>query len=314
MTRTRFSTIGIGGTFDHFHKGHADLITFAAQISDRLVLGITDDTFALSKKFPHSLEPYEDRVRSVKKFCQKAKIQHVIHPLHDRFGPSIEPGVIDALVVTQNTIKNAEKINEVRKRLRLTELPIIICPLTRASSGAIISSTNIRSGHTNREGVPYIEQVPVGVPLSDMQRKEFSHPQGPIVQNPSSALYRCVVGDVCLHEFRSKHWQYNLGVYDLMTARVPTSIGDLTLIQPDAIAANTPGTIGQELISALLVVLEKKAVQHLRIFGEEDLVAVALALLLPLNSKVYYGQPNVGMVEMKITETLKQQIVEILST
>jgi uncharacterized protein (UPF0218 family) len=42
--------------------------------------------------------------------------------------------------------------------------------------------------------------------------------------------------------------------------------------------------------------------------GEEDLVTAVLLLLLPLQSLIYYGQPGEGMVEVVVSEELKEKI------
>ena len=45
----------------------------------------------------------------------------------------------------------------------------------------------------------------------------------------------------------------------------------------------------------------------LLIDGEEDLLTVATVLLAPLGVRLYYGQPHEGMVELHITEAVKEQ-------
>ena len=45
----KFKTAVLGGTFDHFHKGHENFLEHGLSISKRLVIGVTSDEFV--KKF-----------------------------------------------------------------------------------------------------------------------------------------------------------------------------------------------------------------------------------------------------------------------
>ena len=82
---------------------------------------------------------------------------------------------------------------------------------------------------------------------------------------------------------------------------------------PTLNAANPAGTISAEMVTVLTQALTQQT-QHVLIQGEEDLAAVALILLLPLESEVYYGQPGQGIVRMKVTEELKDKTFKVLIT
>jgi len=76
---------------------------------------------------------------------------------------------------------------------------------------------------------------------------------------------------------------------------------------------NPAGEISTQLTAALKIALEQKFL-HVEVIGEEDLAAVALVLLAPLESRIYYGQPEKGLVKIVITEDLKEKIKQILQT
>jgi uncharacterized protein (UPF0218 family) len=61
-----------------------------------------------------------------------------------------------------------------------------------------------------------------------------------------------------------------------------------------------------------IVKIDLQTKKHLFIQGEEDLAAVALSLVLPLGSCIYYGQPQKGMVELVVTEKIKQSFFDLL--
>ena len=66
----RYKTVGLGGTFDHFHDGHRHFLKYAASLSLRLHIGITHPKLTLHKSHAHLIESWEKRAQSVKKFCQ----------------------------------------------------------------------------------------------------------------------------------------------------------------------------------------------------------------------------------------------------
>jgi len=74
---------------------------------------------------------------------------------------------------------------------------------------------------------------------------------------------------------------------------------------------NPAGEISTQLTAALKIALEQKFL-HVEVIGEEDLAAVALVLLAPLESRIYYGQPEKGLVKIVVTEELKVRIQKIL--
>jgi uncharacterized protein (UPF0218 family) len=99
-----------------------------------------------------------------------------------------------------------------------------------------------------------------------------------------------------------------LAVYDLKAQRQPTDSSILTNLKPEITIKNPAGSINLKLTQALQT--------HKLIFvdGEEDLAAIALMLSLPLGSKIYYGQPNQGLIEMTVTEEKKDQFFKILNS
>ncbi len=311
MTRTHFSVVGLGGTFDHFHKGHEDFIRFAANLGDSLIIGVTDDLLPLGKPLADLLQPHWVRIAAVRKFCDRENITATCVILHDAFGPTIEPSRIAALAVTTDTASGADAINVIREKMRMPTLPVYIQNLTLDESGKPITSQRIRAGEINRLGTVYAEIFTSDITLSSPQRDFFSKPQGEIVEQPSISPITCVVGDVCLSTFRENEWNYDLGVFDHKTQRVENIVGDLDTIQADVKITNHAGSISADLIKALQS-WHKKQYQHLQIEGEEDLVTVALALTLPLESHIYYGQPDKGMIELVVTEEIKDAFYEIL--
>jgi cytidyltransferase-like protein len=308
--------MALGGTFDHLHIGHHSFISYAFTYAQRLVIGVTDDSFAKSKSFPESLQPYKVRARAVRMFCKKHNIPHEIVPLSDPYGPTIEyeNNKIDSLCVTPETLGGAEKINEVRNASGMRELPVFIAPLVDNDQGKPLHAIQIRAGKVNREGLTYTHAFTKDIEINKKQRHFLSNPLGPVVRMPTHKRKTiiAVVGDYALSQFIENDWTYTIGVYDKLTKREPYSTDQLKNLRPTHTITNPAGLISTE---ALQVVshLSYDSVQHILVNGEEDLVTVALILTMPLESIIYYGQPNEGMVLLKITEEFKERIYRLLT-
>jgi len=77
-------------------------------------------------------------------------------------------------------------------------------------------------------------------------------------------------------------------------------------------AKNPPGTITNQAIKAIIEALESSKTAQILIDGEEDLLTLIAILNAPKNAFVIYGQPNEGMVLIKVTEKRKEEVKKIL--
>ena len=310
----KYPTVGLGGTFDHLHIGHQQFIRFAAARSEKLIIGVTTPVLNQQKLWPRTIEGLFYRRQTIKKFCRQEKITAKIIDLFDPYGPALETGPLDALTVTPETLPTAEKINDLRRLKRFPELPILICQLVNDESGQPLHSENIRHGRVNQQGIVYLEHLKGGLVLNDYQRSQLRLPLGKVIVRPfhnrSKNPVVVAVGDTTLEKFQQFKKQYTLAVYDgYQQHREPSHLA--TYLVPDLTVSNPAGSISAELTSGLVKALDN-SLQLIKVEGEEDLATASLILLLPLQSLLYYGQPDVGMVEVVITQHLKDQIYNLL--
>lgn len=314
MAKKRYHTVGLGGTFDHFHDGHASFINFASGFAEELIVGITDPELTKYKPYPENIQPYFKRAQFVHRFCQRNKIKHQITRLMDPFGPTINPDAkIDALAVTESTVVGGDKINEIRRSMKLRDLPIHIHKLLKDEAGETLAAFRIRAGISNRAGKVYGRIFESDLNLNPDQRDFFQKIQGEIVDEPKSITkIRVAVGDITLNKFKTNHWQFDLGIFDGHSER--QKIAE-TSDSATAEISNPPGFITAELYKYLVKFFNQnsKKGQLLRIKGEEDLATIATVLAAPLNATIYYGQPGYGLVELPVTEELKNRFYYILS-
>jgi pantetheine-phosphate adenylyltransferase len=308
--------IAMGGTFDHFHKGHQEFILYAASQAQELLIGVTSKKFTHHKSFPHTIQSFKIRIKAVLNFCKENNIKHQIIPLDDPYGPTIdkENRRIDSLCVTQETLSGGEKINEIRLASTMREIDVFVAPLIKDELGKVIHAENIRAGDVNKQGVVYLNHFQKDFKINEKQRAFFGKPLGPIVTQPkgSKKSIVCVVGDFALNHFLEKGWPVNVSVFDGKSSRKPYSSKLIDDLKIDVRVNNPAGSITQDLLSKIKNIKTKKKF-NIFVEGEEDLVSVALILTLPLYSLIYYGQPNEGMVLLTVTEDLKEKVFKILT-
>lgn len=314
INKILYKTAGLGGTFDRLHDGHKDFIRYAASFSKELHIGVTNQKMTLSKPFNKTIESPAVRAKAVKNFCAEEGIRAKIIELKDPFGPTLEKKSVEAVVCTTDTERGAEKINEIRSKMGLKELPIHVHQLLLDKDGfGPINSSRIREGEIDREGNVFSQLIRQDIFLNQEQREFFAKAQGEIVEKPSKPEYfTCVVGDSTLEQFVKNGWSYHLGIFDGKRKREVFESEILDQLEIDERVSNPPGKIGEEMSNILKKWAELRDFKHIFVDGEEDLAAVSLVFLLPLGSHVYYGQPDEGIVEMVVTEGLKHRMFEAL--
>lgn len=309
----KYSVVGLGGTFDHFHAGHAWFLEQAALFSETLIIGVTTEALLKDKAFADSIESCDDRANSVKAFLTARSIPHEIVPLSDVAGPALSDERIQAVVLTEDTLRGGEAINRLRTEHQLAALPIEVVPLQKTAADELMSSHSIRAGTHNRAGASYGAVLKDLIVLNDKQRQSMRVVQGEIVATiPDTDRHRCIVGDTTLRHFLANNISYTMAIIDGKERRetyyplvIEKDSIELTLVNP-------AGSITPMLVEGLSLALRKK-MKHIFVDGEEDLAAVALQLLLPLGSTIYYGQPDEGIVRWLVTEDSKEKTALLLN-
>ncbi|MDP2585802.1 MAG: pantetheine-phosphate adenylyltransferase [Candidatus Levybacteria bacterium] len=335
-----------GGTFDHFHKGHEAFLSYVFSVGKKILVGVTSDEYIKSSKFPSSvgrrvqnlksIESFEERKQAVLKFVKKEKVFNKVEiiKIDDLFGPTLSKKLsIDAIVISRDTKKGADIINERRKKLGLKELNFLISPQALAEDGKIISSARIRNGEINRKGKLYVKPLwlKTNLALPENLRQKLKEPFGELCQkialeNGSSSPYLITVGDVTSKIFNEKSLDQNLSVIDFKVAREKkfVNIKELGFVGDEVIfnADNPAGLITSSLFLKLIEIfkLRIKKKEILQINGEDDLVVLPLILTVPLNTLIYYGQPPLcqgfegqpGLVKILVSEDAKEQAYNLV--
>ena len=77
---------------------------------------------------------------------------------------------------------------------------------------------------------------------------------------------------------------------------------------------NPPGGLTQQSIDTIKKSFNSKPPIRILVDGEEDLMVLPACLFSPENSVVMYGQPNEGLVIVRITNEIREKIQKIVNS
>ena len=149
MKDKKYNKVAVGGTFDKFHDGHKKLLSTAFELGNQIEIGVTSDEFGGLKG---DIDSCKERMDNLKLFFEDKSDFNVV-PLEDPFGTTIYEADFDAIVVSEETEPTAVKINEIRVSKGMDPLDIVIVSFVLAEDGNPISSTRIRRGEINKNGL-----------------------------------------------------------------------------------------------------------------------------------------------------------------
>lgn len=105
-----------GGTFDRLHAGHKLMIAAAVFTSTAVVAGVTDDSMLTKKGNREMIQSYEQRSANLSAYfhAMNPEMKFSSERLMDPLGPAVTIKEVDSIVVSQETLPGAKKINDVR--------------------------------------------------------------------------------------------------------------------------------------------------------------------------------------------------------
>ncbi|NUN11098.1 pantetheine-phosphate adenylyltransferase [Candidatus Micrarchaeota archaeon] len=312
---THYKLVATGGTFDRLHKGHEFLLRNAFAASDKVIIGLTSDAIVKNKRLSKIIKPYSKRLVDLREFLKKNNwlSRTRIVKLNDSFGPAVINNKVEAIICTSSTLEGAKLINKERFEKGLTKARIIKVKLVKGQDGKHISSSRIRLGKEDRSGVVYAKKLVKKIRFSSADLKKFKKPWGELVET-SRAKERIkelkptlvvLVGDVVFKNLKNIA---KAAVIDFKNKRKEFKHSVKSLLY----AENPAGTITPSLVKALQKAIVNGGV--VKVDGEEDLAVIPAVLISPLESVVVYGQPNRGVVLVKVTEETKKKFYSLIKT
>ena len=162
--------------------------------------------------------------------------------------------------------------------------------------------------------------------LTEELRRELKEPLGELIRGPIPEPYLRIrdelrgktvvtVGDVVTENVLKLGLSPSLALYDLKTKRAEYS-PEINAQAVFLTVSNPPGTITKALLDAIrkaFRLVERGRPVHILVNGEEDLGAIPAVLYAPYGSVVLYGQPDEGVVLIKVTPECKRRCARILA-
>lgn len=326
----QYKYIAASGTFDHLHNGHKAFLKKAFKLSRKVLIGITSDAYVEKKRFAHLIELFEKRKANVVAFLRQNEVldRTEIFKLEDMYGPALNSETnIEAILVTEKTIANADEINRKRQELGLSLLTIIKIPLVKTEDGEVFSSTTLRKNLVLPLHIRPMLQIPLGTLLKgteeNLQTAVLAAKE--LIEEKKPTLV-VTVGDVVTSSFNKAGILINLAIVDFKIKRKETfkSLSELgfTKSEPDITVENKPGTISHELSTGVKKMIEtllsqKRTLNHesiiIKVLGEEDLAVIPATIYSPNNTLIFYGQPDEGIVAVHGNDEIKRKTEVLLS-
>ncbi|MFA5770123.1 MAG: pantetheine-phosphate adenylyltransferase [Patescibacteria group bacterium] len=336
-TMKQLNNVVLGGTFDHFHKGHKALLTKALEVGKKVTVGIATEKLYKNKFLSETIESFEIRKQSVKKFIKNYLMNDRsgdIISFSDIYGTTLKESNIDAIIVSRETFPNALKINEERKKIHFKPLQVVIVEDVLAEDEKLISSERIRTGEIDREGHNFQFSI------FNFQKKEILMPESlrPILQKPLGRVFKEVhkvikfikfikptmviaVGDIITDSLLKEGIDPDVKVIDFKTRRKEFLISNFKFLIKSKISnikfQNKPGTINIKTAERLRELIRDSVRRGsmnswLVVDGEEDLLTLPAILFAPLNSLVLYGHWQHGIITVEVDEVIKDKVREII--
>ena len=329
----------VAGTFDHLHRGHQQLLTTAINSVDTVSCGLSRSSLTQTKSFPTLIQSFKKRRQQIVTFLSKHADNYAIFPLKNALEPASHSQKFDSIIATRNTIKNVNLINHLRAKNHLKPLQPVIIDLFKSTDQKTLSSTRIRRGVVNRQGFAYCQLFSKNqvLHLPDTEKQSLRRPfdtllygsqthlawaafQAKKIITKTKPLITIAVGDIAIVSLLQQNLHLQLAIADLKTKRqqIFSGLGKLGLHSTATHKAINPAsTLTPTLIRSLKLGIKQSLItpqstQSILVDGEEDLAVLPAILLSPLNTAIFYGQPNQGLVYIRVTEKCKQKALSLL--
>jgi len=336
-----YKNLVLAGTFDHLHSGHQLFIKTSLKNADKVWCGITTDWISQEKVLPTALQSFKQRLEGLNNLFKQNKVAKKVEifPLDNFFGPAVFTNKFQAISVTKESYDGANNINKKRLLKGLKPLAILTIDLIKTTDQKTLSSTRIRLGEINRRGLLYQQFLPENktLYLPTQERAYFKQPLGRLLTGTNVNLswaglkalkilrqkqfsFIITVGDITTQAFMLNNLPINLAIVDYRSQRQPIPFNLHRQLQNQAQffyeVNNDPATLSAGAIKILAKMMPKLLMNQqlgiIKVNGEEDLLVLVAILLAPLKTAIFYGQPNKGIVQVEVTEKLKEKVVSLI--
>jgi hypothetical protein len=152
-------------------------------------------------------------------------------------------------------------------------------------------------------------KIPLGILLLDNQTTKEN-----VIKYTQSSPFIITVGDATTEKMLNFGIIPSLQIIDAKekrSKRAPPSNETVTTIMT---CINPPGEITKESIAVIKKAFKSKTPVRINVTGEEDLLVLPACIYAPKDAVVMYGQPNEGLVIVKINDQIRNKTQLILDS
>jgi hypothetical protein len=150
-------------------------------------------------------------------------------------------------------------------------------------------------------------KIPLGVLLNEDDAKKDT-----IQKHLPDNCYIITVGDRTSEKMMTFGLTPSLQIIDGQEKRVKRDTLENTAIVTSLTCDNPPAEITSQSIDTIKKAFSSKPPIRITVRGEEDLLVIPVCIYAPENSVVLYGQPNEGLVVVKITPEIRNKTQKLL--
>ena len=149
-------------------------------------------------------------------------------------------------------------------------------------------------------------KIPLGDLIKDVNKEN-------ILSKINSESIVITVGDKTTENMIDLGIRPQIQVIDGLEKRNQRNIPVDETIKTELICKNPPGQITEESIQTIQKAFSCELPVRIIVKGEEDLLVIPTCIFAPENSVVMYGQPNEGLVIVRVTPEIRSKVQKIVS-
>ena len=152
-------------------------------------------------------------------------------------------------------------------------------------------------------------KIPLGVLLPSQQVNRNN-----IQKHLSEKTFLITVGDATTENMLNLGIVPSLQIVDNQEKRKERKSLSIKSVNTVLSCKNPAGEITQESIATIKNSFSSKPPVRITVDGEEDLLVIPVCIFAPANAVVMYGQPNEGLVIVKIDTEIRNKAQKILDS
>ena len=152
-------------------------------------------------------------------------------------------------------------------------------------------------------------KTPLGNLISDYDPNKEN-----IIKKISAESVIITVGDRTTENMLQLGLKPQIQIIDGLEKRSECAVPADDTINTKLSCKNPPGEITEESIQVIQKAFSSEPPVRIVVVGEEDLLVIPVCISAPENSVVMYGQPNEGLVIVRVTPKIRAKVQKILDS